>query len=76
MSLVRWAQTYRAGQRVETIVYFRDGRVWQAGQIVRKTKTGLPVVRVDGMGFDICVDRKGDIRIAGLERHEAQKGGV
>ena len=58
----KWQDQYRVGQAVETVLHFQDGPRWVSGRVQRKTRTGLPIVMVDGSTI-IAVDRKVDIRL-------------
>lgn len=67
----RWIDKFSVGQRVVTLVQYAEGQRWQSGTVVRKTKSGQPMVSVDRSAvhdtqeYLTCVTRKSEIVDAG-----------
>jgi len=59
---MRWQDRYPIGTPVETVVARYEQEMWFRGHVVRKTRTGLPVVKAGGV--ELCMERAGEIRPA------------
>lgn len=59
--MARWQDSYRVGQTVQALVQFQFGPQWVTGKVIRKTKTGFPVVKMNGYAFSLVCDRKSEV---------------
>lgn len=59
---MRWCDQYHVGEVVEARFYYAEGPRWEKAEIVRKTATGLPVVRLKNRPWSISVNLARDIR--------------
>lgn len=57
--MARWQQFYQVGDVVE---YSVPAVGWQRGVVFRKTRSGIPVVRLNEGGNTWAATRKSDIR--------------
>ena len=60
----KWTDAYSRGQSVECWLPFADGARWVQCTVVMRTRSGLPVVTVDGgsKGDSYRIDRMTEIR--------------
>jgi len=63
--MARWQDSYRVGQTVEVLVQFQFGPQCVTGKVLRKTKTGFPVVQTNSCAFAQVCDRKSEVRLPG-----------
>lgn len=42
---MRWHEQYRVGEVVEAVLQYAEGPTWVKSLVLRKTQTGLPIVR-------------------------------